>query len=57
MELIQDSTWFTKLDQENDFNFIRVKVGDEWKNAFQTRYGMYKYKVMPFGLANAPSVF
>ena len=34
MELIQDSTWFTKLDQENDFNLIRVKVGDEWKNAF-----------------------
>ena len=57
MELIQDSTWFTKLDQENDFNLIRVKVGDEWKNAFQTRYGMNKYKVMPFGLANAPSVF
>ena len=57
MEQIQDSTWFTKLDLKNSFNLIRVKEGDEWKTAFKTRYGMYEYKVMPFGLANAPSVF
>ena len=53
----QDSTWFTKLDLKNGFNLIRVKEGDEWKTAFTIRYSMYGYKVMPFGLANAPSVF
>jgi hypothetical protein len=57
MEQIQGSTWFNKLDLKNGFNLIRVKEGDEWKTAFKTRYGMYEYKVMPFGLANAPSVF
>ena len=57
MEQIQDSTWFIKLDLKNCFNLIRVKGGDEWKTAFKTRYGMYEYKVMPFRLAKAPSVF
>ena len=57
MEQIQDSTWFTKLDLKNGFNLIRAKEGDEWITAFKTKYGMYEYKVMPFGLANAPSEF
>ena len=57
MEQVQESTWFTKLDLKNGFNLIRVKAGDEWKTAFKTRYGLYEYTVIPFGLTNAPSVF
>jgi hypothetical protein len=34
-----------------------VKEGDEWKTAFCTRYGHFKYLVMPFELTNAPVVF
>ncbi|KAH8144329.1 uncharacterized protein LAJ45_11691 [Morchella importuna] len=43
---------FTKIDLKNGFNLIRIAEG-----AFRTRYGVYQYNVMPFGLCNAPSAF
>ncbi|KAF7573021.1 hypothetical protein PtrM4_079260 [Pyrenophora tritici-repentis] len=39
------------------FNTVRIKEGDEEKTAFLTRYGLYEYMVMPFGLCNAPGTF
>jgi hypothetical protein len=34
-----------------------MKEGEEWKTAFRTRYGLYEYLVMSFGLMNAPASF
>jgi len=34
-----------------------MRKGDEHKTAFRTRYGQYEYKLMPFGLVNAPATF
>ncbi len=41
---------FSKFDIIAAFNEIRMKEGDEEKTAFLTRYGLFEYLVMPFGL-------
>ncbi len=48
---------FSKFDIIAAFNEVRMKEGDEEKTAFLTRYGLFEYLVMPFGLCNAPSTF
>lgn len=33
---------FMKLDQRGAYNLIRVRQGNEWKAAFNTRYGTFE---------------
>ena len=44
---------FIQLDLISAYHQMRNKEGDKWKIAFWTRYGHFKYQVMPFGLSNA----
>jgi len=48
---------FSKLDLKDAYYRIPIKRGDKWKTAFRTRYGHFKYKVMPFRLTNALATF
>ena len=48
---------YIKINLRRAYNLVRVKEGDEWKTAFQTRYGHFEYLVMPFEFTNAPAIF
>jgi reverse transcriptase-like protein len=48
---------FTKLDIRQAFHKIRIHPDSEDLTTFRTRYGSYKYKVVPFGLTNGPATF
>ncbi|KAJ6437630.1 AAA family ATPase [Purpureocillium lavendulum] len=54
---ITRAKWFTKLDVSAAFHKIRITKGQEWMTAFRTRYGLYEWTVMPFGLTGAPATF
>jgi transposase InsO family protein len=57
LDRLSHCSYFSVLDLTSGFHQMRMDPDSEEYTAFSTRYGQYKYKVMPFGLKNAPSSF
>ena len=49
--------YFTKFDVRWGYHNICIREGDEWKGTIITNRGLYKPKVMYFGMTNSPATF
>lgn len=57
LDQLANSQYFSTLNLTSGFWQIRVHPESQEKTAFVSHQGLYEFKVMPFGLCNAPAVF
>ena len=57
LDRLSFAQWFSKLDLAQGFHQVRITPGHEFKMAFISCFGLYKFVVMPMGVCNAPSTF
>ena len=56
-EALSGAEWFSTLDMASGYWQVSVAEQDRHKTAFCTRKGLFQWRVLPFGLSNAPSTF
>ncbi|GBM64254.1 Retrovirus-related Pol polyprotein from transposon 297 [Araneus ventricosus] len=52
---LNGSQWFMTLDLKSGYWQVEIQPEDREKTAFTTGQGLWQFKVMPFGLCNAPA--
>ena len=57
IDALEGCRYFTTLDMASGYYQLEVAEEDRDKTAFVTKYGLFPFRRMPFGLCNAPATF
>ena len=57
LDALSGSRYFSTLDLVSGYWQVPLDADASDKSAFSTRSGLYKWKVLPFGLTSAPATF
>ena len=57
LDCLASTKIFSTIDLQSAYMQLEVAQKDRHKTASITKYGLFEYMVMPFGLCNAPSTF
>ena len=57
LDMLAGKRWFSTLDLAGGYWQVSLSPEARCKTAFATHSGLFQFKVMPFGLCNAPATF
>ena len=57
LDCLMHAMIFSKIDLSQNYHQVAIEDKDKHKTTFISRFGLFEWNILPFGLCNAPSTF